>query len=90
MKINSRISCCEHSPAIYTLLSVTLKRKTVQCALVAALLTLVAGCSGINHTQSISPASFFLPGLLKADPPPATNEVTLLEPSATQQVALAR
>jgi hypothetical protein len=29
------------------------------------------GCGGINSTQSVSPASFFLPGLLRADP--ATN-----------------
>jgi len=36
-----------------------------------SILALGAGCSGINHTHSVSPASFFLPGLLKADPPPA-------------------
>ena len=70
--------------------SVTLKRKTVRFALATALLTLTVGCSGINHTHSVSPASFFLPGLLKADPTPATNEMTLPEPSATKQVALAR
>lgn len=29
-----------------------------------------AGCSGINHTQSVSPASFFLPGLLKNESQP--------------------
>ena len=28
-----------------------------------------AGCSGINVTKSVSPATFLLPGLLKADPP---------------------
>lgn len=32
-----------------------------------------AGCSGINTSQSVSPASFFLPGLLKADPQCITN-----------------
>jgi hypothetical protein len=32
-----------------------------------------AGCSGINSSTSVSPASFFLPGLMKADPPSATN-----------------
>ena len=32
-----------------------------------------AGCSGINTGTSVSPATFFLPGLLKADPPSATN-----------------
>jgi len=34
-----------------------------------SLLLLAGGCSGINTTQSVSPASFFLPGLMKADPP---------------------
>ena len=33
-----------------------------------ATLLLCSGCGGINTTQSVSPASFFLPGLLKADP----------------------
>jgi hypothetical protein len=32
-----------------------------------------AGCSGINTGTSVSPATFFLPGLMKADPPSATN-----------------
>jgi hypothetical protein len=31
-----------------------------------------AGCSGINASGSVSPASFFLPGLMKADPPVST------------------
>ncbi len=34
---------------------------------------LVAGCGGINASQGVSPASFFLPGLMRADPPAATN-----------------
>jgi len=36
----------------------------------AYVLALGAGCSGINHTQSVSPATFFLPGLLQVEPPP--------------------
>ncbi len=32
-----------------------------------------AGCSGINTGTSVSPATFFLPGLMKADPPSATH-----------------
>jgi hypothetical protein len=90
MKINLGISSCEHLLRIYTLLSVTLQRKTFQLAAVAALLVLTAGCSGLNATQSISPASFLLPGLLKADPAPATGDVTLPETPAAKQVALAR
>jgi hypothetical protein len=37
-------------------------------ALAAALL-LGTGCSGINASRSVSPASFFLPGLMQAKPP---------------------
>jgi hypothetical protein len=37
--------------------------------LAAVILTgCLTGCSGINTTQSVSPASFFLPGLLKSEP----------------------
>jgi hypothetical protein len=46
-------------------------------ALLAATAWCGAGCSGINTSQSVSPASFFLPGLLRADPP-ATNTPALL------------
>jgi hypothetical protein len=35
------------------------------------------GCSGINMSHSVSPLDFFLPGLLKADPPPAASDPTL-------------
>lgn len=38
-------------------------------ALALAGTSLVTGCSGINATHSVSPASFFLPGLLKVEPP---------------------
>lgn len=53
------------------------KSKIARGAAVLALLVLGAGCSGINTTGSVSPASFFLPGLLKADPPPAHPEQAL-------------
>jgi hypothetical protein len=43
----------------------------MRLAISISMLALGAGCSGINHTHSVSPATFFLPGLLKADPPPA-------------------
>jgi hypothetical protein len=42
-------------------------------AFVAALALSSAGCSGINTGGSVSPASFFLPGLLKNDTPCMTN-----------------
>jgi hypothetical protein len=53
-------------------------------ALLSAGSLLLAGCGGISGSQSVSPASFFLPGLLKADPPktnapvlPGENSVEL-------------
>jgi hypothetical protein len=38
-------------------------------ALLAGLALTGAGCSGINAGHSVSPASFFLPGLLRNDAP---------------------
>jgi hypothetical protein len=43
----------------------------LRLAMLAALVLSGAGCSGINAGTTVSPASFFLPGLMKADPPPA-------------------
>jgi hypothetical protein len=40
-------------------------------------LSLGAGCSGINTTQSVSPATFLMPGLLRVDPPPAHPDLIL-------------
>jgi hypothetical protein len=33
-------------------------------------LVLGTGCSGINASRSVSPASFLLPGLMRYSPPP--------------------
>jgi hypothetical protein len=41
---------------------VSLKWKTVQIAACGTLLLLVAGCSGINASKSVSPIDFLLPG----------------------------
>jgi len=46
------------------------------------LLAAGVGCSGINHTQSVSPATFLLPGLLKADPPPPSHPDQVLPTEA--------
>jgi hypothetical protein len=46
-----------------------------------------AGCSGINTGGSVSPATFLLPGLLKADPPKSNPSVFPVE--APKQLALA-
>lgn len=45
-----------------------LNRNHLRLALVPVLLLAVTGCSGINTTQSISPGSFFLPGLIQVAP----------------------
>jgi len=38
-----------------------------------------AGCGGISASQSVSPATFLLPGLLKNCPQcPATNEIVIV------------
>jgi len=55
--------------------------------LAACLILLVVaatGCSGINASKSISPLDFILPGLMKADPPPAQPDHPLPAESITQ------
>jgi len=49
----------------------------------------VTGCSGINTGGSVSPASFFLPGLLKAGPSAVTN-APVAGLAGLRQFALAR
>jgi len=41
-----------------------------------------AGCSGVHQSGSVSPASFFLPGIMKADPPKTMNPGLLPAPAA--------
>jgi len=38
------------------------------------LLVAAAGCSGINASKSVSPLDFILPGLMQADPLPASPD----------------
>jgi hypothetical protein len=58
-------------------------------AIPAALALLGAGCGGINGSESVSPASFFLPGLLKNDVPAQTN-APVVAPDLSNQLAQAR
>jgi hypothetical protein len=51
--------------------------------MIVALALFGAGCGGISGSQSISPASFLLPGILKADPP-QTNAPALRQENPTQ------
>lgn len=77
LNLNDGINSCGHAPGIYTLIPVTLQRKTLRLLMVAALLGLTAGCSGIHASKSVSPLDFLIPGggglmrgLLFVPPPP--------------------
>jgi len=48
----------------------------LRLALFAALPLIGAGCGGVNASQSVSPASFFLPGIMKNDAPAPTPTVS--------------
>ena len=56
---------------------VRMKWKFFGLALIATVALLSAGCSGINATGSVSPVSFFLPGLGAVQPAPIPS----LDPS---------
>jgi hypothetical protein len=56
-------------------------------AMLAFLTLLGAGCSGINAGGSVSPASFFLPGLIQADPPPAAAPAPVAVTAPSTQLA---
>jgi hypothetical protein len=50
----------------------------LRLAVLAVLLTGAAGCGGVSGSQSVSPASFFLPGLLQVTPPPTLEGTNLV------------
>lgn len=57
--------------------------------MLAALALFGAGCGGINASQSVSPASFFLPGILKVGSPAVTNAPVAMS-DMSNQLAQAR
>jgi hypothetical protein len=65
------IKSCHRMGLIYTG-QVRLNWKLLRLAMLAFMTLWVAGCSGINAGGSVSPATFFIPGLMKAEPPAAT------------------
>lgn len=77
------IRSCHRGEVIYTG-QVRLNWNFLRLAALAALVLTSAGCSGINGSQSVSPASFFLPGLLKNDAP--TNAPALI-PVGSSEIA---
>jgi hypothetical protein len=66
---------------------VSLNWKFLRLAVIPAFLLVVAGCSGINTTHSVSPATFLLPGLIQADPSPAPFEHALPADEPGKEVA---
>jgi hypothetical protein len=69
---------------------VKLNPKVGVTMLLTGVALLGAGCSGINASQSISPATFLLPGIMRADPPPADPASALPETEPCLQVAQLR
>jgi hypothetical protein len=60
-------------------------------AVIAGALLLAAGlgsgCSGINASHSVSPATFLLPGLIQAAPPEPAADETVPATAPAKQIA---
>jgi hypothetical protein len=54
---------------------------------IPAVLTLVAGCSGIKASHSVSPATFLLPGIMKAEPIPASPDINFPAEERIKEIA---
>lgn len=54
---------------------VRLHPKFLRLGLVVFCAMLLAGCSGVNTGGSVSPATFFMPGIMKADPAPVDRQL---------------
>jgi hypothetical protein len=66
-----------------------LNRKTAVLSLAFSLVFIGGGCSGINATKSVSPATFLLPGFFgQTQPaPPSDTETALLRQESVQFIA---
>jgi hypothetical protein len=62
-------------------------KRLVPLAALLAAASVLTGCSGINASHSVSPASFFLPGLIQHEPEPK-RPVTDPDAEPVQEVAL--
>jgi hypothetical protein len=82
------IKSCHRMGLIYTG-QVRLNWNFLWLAMLAFMMLVSTGCSGINASGSVSPATFFLPGLMKAEPPAASN-APLAVSAPFQQLAQAR
>jgi hypothetical protein len=65
-------------------------KTALRAALLPAVLLLCAGCSGINASHSVSPATFLIPGFFgQAQPQAAPSAETAPAPAADCTQALA-
>jgi hypothetical protein len=62
----------------------------LKLAVPALMIVLGAGCGGIRGSQSVSPASFFLPGIMKNEPSFQPLDRTVPCQTNAPMVALAR
>jgi hypothetical protein len=70
--------------------TVRIHRKFWALAAFPVLLILGSGCGGISASQSISPATFFMPGLMQATPPTVDPLAPALMPDQPIRVANAQ
>src|SRR2546423_15570814 len=82
-----KITCCQEHNAHYTPYAVRLNWKILQVLGMAALLLPAVGCGGLHPRYTVSPASFFFPGLFKAAPPPANPDQDLPPPAPFREGA---
>jgi hypothetical protein len=54
--------------------------KRIRAAALLAMLSCVAGCSGIHASKSVSPLDFILPGLMKNDVPASLEFIPATPP----------
>jgi hypothetical protein len=58
--------------------------------MLTALALFLAGCGGVNLGGSVSPATFFLPGVKNTVPAPAATGQPVIASKPSQQLAQAR
>jgi hypothetical protein len=69
---------------------VRLHWKILKFAIIPVFAVMGTGCSGINASRSVSPASFLLPGLMQTSPQPSQPEITVPQLERVKQVAQAQ
>jgi hypothetical protein len=80
-----RFHGCEAASLIYTSLMKN-SRNYARALLGLMIVTLVTGCGGLMGTHTISPATFFLPGIVQT-PPPGPESIVLPQQAALPPTA---